>query len=566
MKINDQNTPYQQPFDPKSAVENKTGEPTAQIKDSISLEESRERPKTLDTASLPRPSAGEQAQKGGDDRSASITIIHTNDLHGYVEDHRPQKEEQIVGGIARIASKVKELKAENPEGVILLDGGDIFDGGFYSKYTDGEIIGRTFQAMDYDAIALGNHDLGWGRPAFKNIADEIGADFLAANVKDLSHDGSLDSLKPYKIIEKKGLKIGVLGITSRLAAVSGPDRGSIEVGDPVESIKDSLKTLKSREHVDLVVLLSHRGYDDDVKLAQKESGIDIIVGSHSHTAMKKAEKVGNTIIVQAGAEGDYVGELKITFDRAGKSITAFDGRLIPITEDIAPDPQVEDIMAPYMKKLNPLREKVLGTVAEELKMYDNSVESTNLTNLFIDAQMMDSDMALASMFSIRKGIDKGTITTYDLFNAYPYENELFQVSTKGENVVNFLESALRDGYKGVYTLFSGLTYEYNPALIEGSRITSVTYKGKKFTRREFAGEPLKVSMDNYIQGKSYFKGSTVDKKYGRVFDILQDYLTRPSSLAGLSSDARYTKVDHVPDPSLLADSQKKAGHGTEKLS
>jgi 2',3'-cyclic-nucleotide 2'-phosphodiesterase (5'-nucleotidase family) len=566
MKINDQNMSYQQPFDAKSTGEKKPVESRPEISDSVKLKSSKAHAKKLDAAIVPPPSPEKSGKKVGKEEAVNLTIIHTNDLHGYVEEHPPQKEEQIVGGIARVAGKVRELRAENPEGVIVLDGGDIFDGGFYSKYTDGEIIGKTFKAIDYDAIALGNHDLGWGRPAFKTIADEIGTDFLAANVKDLSHDGSLDSLKPYKILEKKGLRIGVLGVTSRLAAVSGPDKGTIEVNDPVETVKSGLLAMKSKEHVDLVVLLSHRGYDDDVKLAQQLDGIQVIVGSHSHSAMRKPEKVGNTIIVQAGAEGDYVGELEIAFDRNKKTITSFDGRLIPMTAEVPPDPEVESIMSPYIEKFKPLREKVLGTVAEDLKMYDNNVESTNLTNLFIDAQMMDSDIALASMFSIRKGLEKGPITTYDLFNAYPYENELFQVSTKGSNVTGFLESALRDGYKGVYTLFSGLAYEYNPALVEGQRITSLTYKGKNYTRQEFADQPLKVSMDNYIQGKSYFKGSTIIKKYGRVFDILQDYLTEPSSLARLSSETRYKKVDSVPDPSLLADSQKKTGNGTEKLS
>ena len=124
---------------------------------------------------------------------------------------------------------------------------------------------------------------------------------------------------------------------------------------------------------------------------------------------------------------------------------------------------------------------------------------------------------------------------------------LYQVKCSGEQVLKFLESALKDGYKGNYLIFSGLSFEYDPSCPEGERIQSLTSGGKTFNREEFQQQTFKVSMDNYIQGKSYFKGSTIEKEYGKIFDILQDYVRKNSPLDNISSELRYKKVKKQAD-------------------
>jgi len=353
---------------------------------------------------------------------------------------------------------------------------------------------------------------------------------------------TMKHLKPYKVIERKGVRIGVIGATSRLTAVGCPDKKALQIVEAAPVVKSCVEELKSKEKVDLIVLLSHLGYDDDVKLAQETDGIDIIIGSHSHKAIPGGEKVGNTIIVQTAGEGNSLGRLDVDFDITKNAIASSREQLIPVTENITPDPAVEKILAPFMEKFRPLREEKLAVTDVKLDMFDEKVESTNLTNLFIDAMKMDSDIALGSMFSIRKGIAKGTITTGDLFNTYPFENRLCQVKTTGASVLRFLETALKDGYKGNYILASGLSFEYKPTLPEGKRITSITFNSKKYTPDKFAARPMTVSMDEYIQGKSYFRDSKIVKEYGLVFEILKDYLKTNSPLSDVSSEKRYTKL------------------------
>lgn len=492
---------------------------------------------TSETAGEAPDSRREPGQK------ADLTIIHLNDFHGYIEEHEPEGPDQAVGGLARIAGKVKELKSQNPDGTILLDGGDFFDAGFYSKYSGGEIVSKPYHQMGFDAIALGNHDLTWGSKAYEKLTESVGSPILAANVEDTSQDGVISKLiQPYGVIEKKGVRIGILGFTTRLTQVGCPEKGIMNIKDATPDIEKSIKDFKSNQDVDMVVVLSHLGYDRDVEIAKNVDGINVIVGAHSHTQLEKGEKVNDTVIVQTAGEGNYLGALNLTFDPKGKSVTSYDARVIPVTADIEPDREVEAIMAPYMEKYKPVKDEVQGSTNQDLVMYDDNVQATNLTNFYIDALRMDSDFSLASMFSIRKGLKKGNITTGDLFTMYPFDNKLCKVKATGAQVLKFLESGLKDGYKGNYLIFSGLEFNYDPSRPEGSRIVSLTTGGKTYSAKEFRSKSFNVAMDDYTQGKNYFKGSKITKVYGKIFDILKDYIHSNSPLDNISSELRYHKV------------------------
>ncbi|MEQ8192025.1 MAG: 5'-nucleotidase C-terminal domain-containing protein [Candidatus Eremiobacterota bacterium] len=498
-----------------------------ETKDSVQLGTSVATPETPTMAENKKVETGPKEKKsetrGKSKEGVNLKFIHMNDFHGYVEELDKPEELGIIGGITRVAGQIKDLQNQNPDGTITLDGGDIYDGGFYSKVTNGEIVSKPIGAMGFDASVIGNHDVTWGLDDYAAIAKDMKTDILgAANITDLSPGGDLKFMKPYKIVERQGVKIGILGLASPMTALSTPQKGLIEVGDPRQAAEGFVKKLRNEENVDMVVILSHLGHDEDVKIAEKVKGIDLIVGAHSHTAMHDAEKVGDSIIVQAGGEGKYVGDLNLVFDPSSKKVVSYKENLIPITADIKPDPTVTKIIAPYIEKYESVKNEVLGKTSENLELISN--KRTNLCNLFVDAQKKDSDLAVTSSFSIRKGIEKGDVTTGKLFQMYPFDNELVQVKAKGSTVLKFLEGGLRfvEGDKDNYALVSGLSYEFNPTLLEGNRITSVTFKGKKMTPQEFAKKSITMSMDNYTYGKSYFKEGKMLQKYGRVFDVLKD--------------------------------------------
>ncbi|MDQ7824446.1 MAG: 5'-nucleotidase C-terminal domain-containing protein [Candidatus Eremiobacteraeota bacterium] len=481
------------------------------------------------------------------EKRTHLTILHINDLHGEVTEHAPA-EEGKVGGIARIAGGIKELRSGNSEGTIVLDGGDFFEGSFYSKFSQGEIVGKSYEKIGFDAIALGNHDVTWGLGPGSAVMRGAGAAILSANMKPpVKESPAVDLIRPYTVIERKGLKIGILGLTCREAETATPGRGEIAFDDPVAAARNFVGELKGE--TDLMVVLSHLGYSDDVKLAKSVEGIDVIVGSHSHTALKEGEMVGSTLVTQAGEYGDYIGKIDLVIDGAEKTIVSHQASLVPVTENIPADNEVASIVASYLPKLDGIKDRVVGYAAEELENFRHGEggANTNLTNLFIDSQRRDSDIALSSTFSLRKGIPRGPITFGDLYEAHPFKRSLLQVRAQGSQVLEFLEEGLMDKNRVNGKIFSGLTYEYCREKPEGSRIVSLSFRGRQYSHEEFSGLSLTVSMDAYIKEKKCFRDCRVTKSYGDVFEIFKGEIETLGTLRNLPSEVRYARVsDDAP--------------------
>lgn len=519
------------------------------------------------------PETPEKAKKPPAEKkegTVNLKFIHMNDVHGYGVEFDKPAEFGIVGGLDRTAGEVKRLKAENPEATVIVDGGDSFDGGFFSKFTEGSIVSQAFKEMGVEASIIGNHDLTWGLEKYANLAKDTGATMLGANVVDISTGQHLNFLKPYTVMEKNGVKIGIVGVTTPMTKLGHGD--DVEIEDPRRSALRNINKMNEAEKPDMIVILSHLGVEEDKVLAEKlaKDGVkvDLIVGSHSHTAVEEPIDVAGTKIVQAGGDGKYLGNLDIQFDPKSKKIVSAEENLIKLTKDIKPDPVVKKILQPFIDKYTELKDKKLGEAPENLPQSRD--KTTKLCNLFVEAQKMDSDVAVTSSFSIRSGIDKGDITYGDLFTMYPFDNELLQVKGKGSDIIGFLEGGLRfvkdeTGEKPLdeavkdkdnYALVAGMDYDWNPHLVDGSKITSVTFKGKKYSREDFAKKRITISMDNYTLGKSYFKhlkdGDKVVQKLGNVFECLEKYI-KETDLSELQDGSAGKVTSDVPDENLLAD-------------
>ncbi|HPZ10684.1 MAG TPA: metallophosphatase, partial [Candidatus Eremiobacteraeota bacterium] len=391
--LNEINKPVLKSSKPGQDISN-----TTTIKDSVELSSSSNQ--SQDLAELSRnQNLAEFVRKQVQSQLVNLKFIHINDFHGYVDEYRIPQEDGIVGGITRVGTEIKKLKEENPEGAITLNGGDIFEGGSYTKYTQGEIISKTFQNIGFDATVIGNHDMSWGLEAYADIAKACGGDFLGANVVDYSPEKHLNFLKPYKIIEKQGVKVGIIGLTTHMTSVGPYEKKIVDIESPEITAEKYIKQLKNEDNVDMVVVLSHLGLEKDKELAEKVKGIDVIVGAHCHTALKEPEKVGNTLIVQAGTDGKYVGNLDIVFDREKKNVVSYDGKLIPVTTEIKQDPEVKSIIAPYIEKYKAINNEVINKSEQDLPLVRD--KRTALVNLFIDSQKLDSDLSAGSLFCIR---------------------------------------------------------------------------------------------------------------------------------------------------------------------
>ncbi len=263
-----------------------------------------------------------------------ITILHTNDVHSHVEPFLASHPNYPnLGGIARRAGLIEQIRMENPN-TLLLDAGDIFQGTPYFNYFGGELEFKLMSKLKYDAATMGNHDFDNGINGFDLQLPHASFDFLISNY-NFSNTVLDHRTKPYKVFIKGGIKIGVFGIGIRLDGLVDPFLyKETKYLDPVEIAQDMSRILKEDEQCDLVICLSHLGYYykrdpdkiSDLNLAKKTKNIDLIIGGHTHTFLKKPTIAKNAagenmLINQVGKWGINVGRIDYYFDEV-KNISA----------------------------------------------------------------------------------------------------------------------------------------------------------------------------------------------------------------------------------------------------
>ena len=256
-----------------------------------------------------------------------ITILHTNDVHSHIDPFGPDDGRNAnKGGVARRASLVESIRKENPN-TLLLDAGDIFQGTPYFNYYGGELEFKLMSMLKYDAATIGNHDFDNGIDGLYAQLPHAKFDFVSANY-DFSNTVMDTHVKPYKIFVKDGLKVGVFGLGIELNGLVIKDMyKETEYLDPIEIAQDMSRILKTEEHCDLVICLSHLGYYyknspdkvSDLVIARSTKDIDLIIGGHTHTFLPKPtiEKNAddkNVLVNQVGCYGLYLGKIDFYFD------------------------------------------------------------------------------------------------------------------------------------------------------------------------------------------------------------------------------------------------------------
>lgn len=268
-----------------------------------------------------------------------LTILHTNDVHSYIDPFPPtHPKNPNMGGVARRAALIEAIREENPN-VLLLDAGDIFQGTPYFNYYGGELEFKLMSMMEYDIATMGNHDFDNGIDGFHAQLHHAKFDFVSANYdfKNTVLDGLI---KPYKILHKNGIKVGVFGLGVGLEGlVDKKNYKETVYNDPIAVTQDIVRILKQDKKCDLVICLSHLGYkykEDpdkicDLKLAELTHDIDLIIGGHTHTFLDKPTVMKNAIgqdvlVNQVGCYGinlgriDFYLDLNLSKSILGKSI------------------------------------------------------------------------------------------------------------------------------------------------------------------------------------------------------------------------------------------------------
>jgi len=256
-----------------------------------------------------------------------ITILHTNDTHSHIDPFGPNHNRNPnKGGVARRAALIQNIRQENTN-MLLLDAGDIFQGTPYFNFYGGELEFKLMSKLQYDVATLGNHDFDNGIEGFYKQLPHANFDFVSANY-DFTNTVLDTHIKPYKIMVKDGIKIGIFGLGIELEGlVNKKHYKETKYLDPIAITQDITRELKEEQQCDLIICLSHLGYYykrhpetvSDLNLAKATKDIDLIIGGHTHTFLPKPTIVKNVadknmLVNQVGCYGLYLGRVDFYFD------------------------------------------------------------------------------------------------------------------------------------------------------------------------------------------------------------------------------------------------------------
>lgn len=253
-------------------------------------------------------------------QAQNLVILHTNDTHSRIEPlPETDKYAPNLGGVVPRAAYVDKIRNEN-ENVLLFDAGDFLQGTPYFNMFKGQVEVEAMNILKYDAVTLGNHEFDYGMDVLIDVVKKAEFPIVCTNY-DFSETEIADIIKPYHIIYKDAVKIGVIGANIQtLGLVASTNYEGMKFLPPTETLNQTAAMLRNDLNCDMVICLSHMGIRDELKLAEESRNIDIIIGGHSHTFMSKPSIRNNmdgqeVMVFQTNGRGVYVGRIDVELEK-----------------------------------------------------------------------------------------------------------------------------------------------------------------------------------------------------------------------------------------------------------
>ncbi len=413
--------------------------------------------------------------------AAEIIILHSNDVHSRLESHLPQGAEKEQGGRVRLATLVEDVRAQyGANKVLLLDAGDSIHGTNIDNLFGGLPSIEIMNAMGYNAFTPGNHEFNYGQEVLAERIKDANFPTLAANVT--REDGSLFAGYSALVQEINGIKVGVIGLVPEETPIVTHPKNveGLVFHEPIAIAKQVVASI--RPEVDLLVVLSHLGYNKDVELAKAVPGIDVIVGGHSHTELQTAAEVNGVLIVQSHEYANNLGFLRLEVEN--KKVVKHESKLIPVTADVPKNGKVQAIVDRWNDQLQQRLDQVVGKTGVNWNGERASVrtQETNLGNLIADIMRnaVGADIALTNGGGIRASINPGNITVADIYSTLPFDNTLAVIELRGMDIIEALEHSVRllPEQNGGFLQVSGIAFEVMPDAQVGARVINVKVGGR----------------------------------------------------------------------------------------
>ena len=431
-----------------------------------------------------------------------------------------------VGGLDRLATLVKAIRAERPGRVLLFDGGDTWQGSYTSLQSRGGDMVRVMNALGVEAMT-GHWEFTYGAQRVEELTKELKFPFLASNVKEATWGDEV--FAPATVIERGGLRVGVIGQAFPYTPVANPRHFIPDWSFGIEEDKIARRVASLREQgVDLVVLLSHNGFDVDRKLAGRVKGIDVILTAHTHDAIPAVILVGQTLLVASGSHGKFLARLDL--DVKDRRVAAYEFRLIPVlAHAIAPDPEMAALVADIRKPHETMLKRVIGRT--EGPLYRRGNFNGTFDDLICQALLAERDAEIALSPGFRWGsslLPGQEITAEDVYNqtAITYPAAYRQPMTGA-----FLKDVLEDVADNLFNpdpyyqqggdmvRVGGLSYTLDVAQPAGRRVSDMTLLR--------TGEKIDASKTYTVSGWASVNEATQGPP---IYDLLTAFIARTGTV------------------------------------
>ena len=514
-------------------------------------------------------------------QEVNIKLLGTSDIHGRVVPWSYGADvEDKSGSYAQIATYVKDVRKNN-KNVVLVDVGDAIQDNQVDvfakdkKYYKDHPIPKVLNEMKYDVFVLGNHEFNFGMKALDEILKDIKAKKLTANFYYKKNDKRY--IDATTIIEKDGVKLGIIGLSTPMSAKFEEDTGNLKdmkFTSPTEEARTQVEKLKAKG-VDAIIAVTHMGIDNENNIPDTGmsdvinavDGIDVVIAGHMHKDVP-SETIKNTLITEPHRYGTVVSEVDLTFDINDKKevkLVKKESKTVPV-KTLEADKKIEEIYKPYHEKLRELNNVVIGQTANEMVPQETKhgvsaafSKDTGLSSFINDVEQHYSgaDVVTFSFDHQKARMDKGDIKKKDIIFNYRYAGgDVTVYELTGKQLKEYMEwsanyfdtiqpgdteyryNAERKKSKYVtYDIFGGVNYKIDLRNPQGSKIVDLTLADGKPVTDDMK---LKVGMNSYrfaqLNGKGgIWEGQQIPvlweskvamgREKGTIQNMMIDYIT-----------------------------------------
>ncbi|MFW6041098.1 MAG: bifunctional metallophosphatase/5'-nucleotidase [Thermoplasmatota archaeon] len=378
-----------------------------------------------------------------------LTILQMNDSHAYLDLHdeyfwRDGKQEyRKAGGYGRITNYFNKVRNENPGSVLVLDNGDTIHGTYPVLKDKGKNMVSILNKMRFDAWTA-HWDFAYGPDHLIDLSKKLEYPLLAINCYHEETDEL--AFDPYKVVEKNGLKIGLIGIANTIVDKTMPVHFSkgvyLTLGN--EELPEYIRELRDEKEVDIVVVLAHLGYPQEVKLAKEIDDIDVLISGHTHNRIYEPVEVNDTVIIQSGCHGSFIGRLDLKIE--ARMVTDYRHELVEIDESINPDEEVQSLIDKIKSPHKDMLDEVIGET--DIGLARDKVMETTMDNLLLKTLIYVSgaEMAFSNGWRYGSAVPPGKITMEDLWNIIPTDPPVSVCEINGKELWDMMEENLENTF------------------------------------------------------------------------------------------------------------------------